>query len=122
MNINEITAMEHLNDFNRMCMKCQDNYCEGCGLENTKLNTTCFDFRKKHPETVIQIVHDWAKANPTKTRQSEFLKGFPNAALNDDGIISIVPCDIDKAQKDIDICSSRSCGDCQKEYWGEEIK
>lgn len=69
-------------------------------------------------EKAVQIVEQWAKDNPIKTRQSEFLKMFPNADLLDD-VINITPCKIEKEMKRY--CGDRACNDCRKDYWLTEV-
>lgn len=71
-------------------------------------------------EKAVQIVEQWAKDHPAKTRQSEFLKRFPNAKLDSNGVLAIRPCDIDsKCCTDDDYLSK--CGACSKDYWLTEV-
>ena len=71
-------------------------------------------------EKAVQIVEQWSKAHPIKTRQSEFLKMFPNTKLDTDGVIAIRPCDIDsKCCTDDDYL--RKCGACAGDYWLTEV-
>lgn len=71
-------------------------------------------------EKTVQIVEQWAKDHPVKTRQSEFLKQFPNAKLDIDGVLAIRPCDIDsKCCTDDDYL--RKCGACAGDYWLAEV-
>lgn len=70
-------------------------------------------------EKAVQIVEEWAKDHPVKTRQSEFLKMFPDARVNDDGILCFLPCCIEDSLRDK--CGSRNCGYCRKVYWSEEV-
>ena len=68
----------------------------------------------------IATVEQWVKDNPFKTRQSEFLKQFPNAKLDSNGVLAIRPCDIDsKCCTDDDYFSK--CGTCAKDYWLTEV-
>lgn len=68
---------------------------------------------------MISIVEQWSKDHPIKTRQSEFLKMFPNAKIGeDDGILCIKPCDIDKS---IECTDGKGCDDCYRKYWKEEV-
>ena len=69
-------------------------------------------------ENAVQIVEQWAKEHPVKTRQSEFLKKFPNADLLGD-VIKIGPCKIEKEMKRY--CGDRACNDCRKDYWLTEV-
>lgn len=70
-------------------------------------------------EKSVHIVEQWAKGHPVKTRQSEFLKQFPDARVNDDGILCLIPCCIEDSLRDK--CGSRKCGYCRKAYWLEEV-
>lgn len=66
-------------------------------------------------EEIIRCVDQWAKEHPVKTRQSEFLKMFPNARI-DDGVIFLGPCAIDKSHK----CKF-DCKKCCRDYWLREV-
>lgn len=68
-------------------------------------------------EDNIDRVIKWAKEHPAKTRQSEFLKMFPNADID-----CILPCDIDKTLFKAH-CYDDDCGCtyCKTQYWNEEV-
>lgn len=72
-------------------------------------------------EAVVAEVEAWAAAHPRKTRQSVFLKQWPNAQLDCCGIVKICPNDIDTTihQK---ICSADKCGGCRREFWMQEVE
>lgn len=100
--------------------------CKGCDAYNA-LKDRC-DFTvsayESEDENVIEkniaIVERWVKDNPAKTRQSEFLKRFPNAKLDINGVLAIRPCDIDsKYCTDDDYL--RKCGACARDYWLTEV-
>lgn len=71
-------------------------------------------------EETVSKVEQWAKDHPVKTRQSEFLKLFPNAKLDSNGVLAIRPCDIDSK-----CCTDDNylikCGTCAKDYWLTEV-
>ena len=72
------------------------------------------------PEDVVAEVEEWGKENPVKTRQSEFLKQWPNVATFDDGMIKITPCNLD-----LNIrrgCLGVACEDCRREFWTQEVE
>ena len=69
-------------------------------------------------EEMISIVEQWAKGHPSKTRQSEFLKMFPNAPLYR-GVVSIPPCSIEKEMRGN--CLMRDCFECRRTYWLTEV-
>lgn len=112
-------AVEYLKILARMHYKQED--CAHCVLPNG-----C-DITKdeKEIENRVEIIEQWAKDNPIKTRQSEFLKQFPNARLKE-GVLIIDPCKIDITSKEDDKCEALktgmySCSDCRKKYWFTEV-
>ena len=85
----------------------------------------CFKLEEKDTE-IVDRVEQWAKEHPAKTRQSEFLKQWPDAEISDDGLLSIAPCQLNvellqcESQKD---CENRGvCGKCRCDFWLKEIK
>lgn len=70
-------------------------------------------------EETVSKVEQWAKDHPVKTRQSEFLKLFPNATIDEDsGILCIKPCTIDES---IGCTNGKGCDDCYRKYWLTEV-
>ena len=114
-------AVEFLKEGARMC----DTYtaCEGC---YGKVNA-CFvndtDWRK-NTEGVVAAVEKFAAENPKTTRQAEFLLVHPEAVLDNDGALLIMPCQIDKLTHDAreNGHCSMSCDDCRRKYWFAEVK
>ena len=85
----------------------------------------CFKLEEKDTEIVDQV-EQWAKEHPVKTRQSEFLKMWPDAEIGDDGLPSIAPCQLNvellqcESQKD---CEKRGvCGKCRCDFWLKEVE
>lgn len=77
------------------------------------------------PEDVVAEVEEWVKMNPVKTRQSVFLKMFPNVSLDGNGIIDISPCRVDPKQYPFNgkACGSLSaCSQCRREFWSQEVE
>lgn len=62
--------------------------CGKCPLssDNNGVGECCTDFEMLYPKEAIEIVQRWSDEHPPKTYLSEFLKHYPNAMLNDDGI------------------------------------
>ena len=116
-------AVEFLEEQYRMC-EALNSHCEECGLSytNNKTDLVCADFIKRHPEEAVAIVEKWAKEHPRKTRQSEFLKMFPNALIFKE-ILTINPCVIDSSRFSIEECHAYNAGcfACRKKYWLEEV-
>ena len=76
-------------------------------------------------EDVVAEVEEWAKMNPVKTRQSVFLEQFPNVLLDINGMINISPCRVDSKQHPFngnDCRKFKSCGDCRREFWMQEVE
>lgn len=108
-------------DFARMCKtyhtNCPDcpmwnEVCTFCIMDNTqvdKANEIILKWRKEHP------------IKPIKTRQSEFLKMFPNADISYEGYLEIEPCNIEKSLFDNVTCAPRDCEECKKNYWLAEV-
>lgn len=112
-------AVEYLKALGRLC----NNYL--CG-DNCPLINSCHDESDDGYVRKVQIVEQWAKEHPVKTRQSEFLKMWPDAEIGDDGLLRIAPCQLNvelihgKAQKD---CGDRGvCDKCRRDFWLKEIK
>lgn len=119
-------AVEYSKEAKRMCDTVGD--CRECPLNSSNTVIPCKLVRDNweltNPEKIVAIVEKWASEHPKKTRQSEFLKMFPNAQLDDDGMFnfSLNPCDIDPEYAD-KVCDQYSdCQDCQREYWSEEVE
>lgn len=66
-----------------------------------------------------KIILNWCEEHPIKTRQSEFLKMFPNAKIAIGGVLSICPQFINKGFS----CQAleKHCDECCREYWLAEV-
>lgn len=111
-------AVEFVKTVNRLC---KNRHCDGCPIVKEGRCMVVFDYYSvKNIEKTISKVEQWAKEHPIKTRQSEFLRMFPNATINEsDGIMCITPCSIEG--KSIGCTKGKSCGDCRREYWLAEV-
>ena len=74
-------------------------------------------------EEVAREVEEWASAHPRKTRQSVFLKQYPNAVLDKDGVLRICPPCVggDIPEKYKCICLT-DCSACRREFWMQEVE
>lgn len=105
-------AREYLVGMSRMC-KSYDQ-CNGCELEDEP----CDSIRCDH-DRLIDVVSRWVKAHPVmahsvRTRQSEFLRMYPNAPIGQDGLVALGMCDFDATYAK---CTAKDCASCRKEYW-----
>lgn len=111
-------AVKIMQAYGRMCDTEKLNGCEGCGLsyESNGTGKACEEFIKINPEKAVRIIKKWSSEHLKKTRRSEFLKMFPNAVP-----LYIAPCHIDTKMTD-DKCRGKSCYECRKEYWSQEVE
>lgn len=118
-------AVKFLKEEDRMCDKYKyssDHTCSDCPCHSKRNGTDeiCISLRKTDPAKYVEIVEKWSADHPVKTRQSEFLKMFPDVKIQN-GVIDIGPCVIDKKIKDS--CGRHgTCFDCRKKYWLEEVE
>ena len=112
-----------IDDFARMC-KFYKN-CNDCAL--AKSTAICQVFIEEHPDKANEIILKWCEEHPVKTRQSEFLKMFPNA-MKDGDVINIDPCVVDETLHLASTyweCAKKNnvedCEECRKNYWLAEV-
>lgn len=67
----------------------------------------------------VEYVEQLDDMHPIKTRQSEFLKLFPNAQT-DSGCLNACPMDV-FGNMGIN-CNKRTCFECKKEFWLQEVE
>lgn len=73
-------------------------------------------------EETVSKVEQWAKDHPVKTRQSEFLKMFPNARIDDSGVLLFCPKDFLPVGARNTYCEKHeNCKECRKDYWLAEV-
>lgn len=103
---------------------CDDNVCG----ESCPLFYCCDDDTEDIRIRQVLAVEQWTKEHPVKTRQSEFLKMFPNARIESDGMPSICPIVVDKRchNKDDDalfclVRDEEECRKCRRDFWLAEI-
>lgn len=118
----DMDAVEFIRERNRMCDCSPD--CAACPAGRTPCGLHGGP-SVESVEKLVQIVEEWAKAHPQKTRQSEFLRQWPEARVDKDGILSICPADIAKSLRDeYGGCDNpmENCRKCRREFWGQEVE
>lgn len=92
--------------------------CEKCPLssDNNGVGECCTDFEMLYPEKAIAIVQKWSDEHPQKTFVTEFLKNYPCAVVNGDGIPNSV-CPYDLGLMDKHDCR-KTCIEC----WNQSIE
>lgn len=75
-------------------------------------------------EDVVKEVEEWSAAHPRKTRQSVFLEHYPEARLDDYGVLRFCPYDISAAHRYSEGCGypEQRCTDCRREFWMQEVE
>ena len=75
-------------------------------------------------EDVIKEVEEWSAAHPRKTRQSAFLEHYPEARLDEYGVLRFCPSDISAAHRDSGGCGypEQRCTDCRRKFWMQEVE
>lgn len=78
------TKKQKLSDSTYIC----EIACGDCPLSrlNNGMNIQCSNLEKSYPDKAIAIMQKWSDEHPPETYLSEFLKNYPNALLDDDGI------------------------------------
>ena len=115
-------ALKFLRERKRMCDSYKD--CCDCPLE-AALCTCSGPMPDEEYEEIIATVEQWSKEHPRKTRQSVFLTHYPDAALDENGVLRMCPVPISASHRDKGgWCADhkRRCVDCRKEYWTQEVE
>lgn len=115
-------AVEFIKERNRMC-KSFDKYCYGCPAWDGSCKLEPGSYLKCEADKAVKIVEEWSAAHPRKTRQSVFLEQYPDAKIDDDGVIAICPTAFSSAYRDdIGKCAWVTCSKCRSEFWSQEVE
>ena len=83
------------------------------------------DYRTAGDNTwAVKFVEQWAAAHPAKTRQSEFLKQWPEAFYRE-GLLQICPACVSRSFRGIVgecVVEPKDCQKCKKEFWLAEVE
>lgn len=111
-------AVEFVKTVNRLCKNLR---CKECPVYKEGICTVGFnDYSVKSIEETVSKIEQWAKDHPAKTRQSEFLKIFPNVQFQDD-VIWVCPKAISCNYRQKENCYEINCLDCKREFWLTEV-
>lgn len=106
-------AVEFVKTVNRLC---KNQSCKECPVVKEGRCMAGFDDKSvKSIEETISKVEQWAKDHPVKTRQSEFLKMFPNAPKIG-RVLDICPQNLNIEYMPPKRCENISCGACKTDY------
>ena len=109
-------AVEYVKTLGRMC----NVECARCEFWKRRSNfESCTVWQKNHPEEAVAIVERWGAEHPAKTRQSEFLKHYPDARILPHGCLNACPMNV---FSDTGInCNAQPCYECKKAFWLAEV-
>lgn len=107
-------AVKYLREIARMCA--EYSICKGCQIGDR----ACITMEAQEPEEIVAIVEEWAKEHPAKTRQIVFLERYPNARIDEDGIIWICPATIEGKNCNELSDGTSCCKECRSNYWSQE--
>ena len=123
-------AVTYIKEYKRMCeyFGSKENparACEGCPLEWLPNGCHMIEIAD-NAEKCVAAVEQWANEHPVKTRQSEFLKMFPEASVLYDEYLNICPAQISSECRDKKTGGcydpGMDCGKCKRDFWLTEIK
>lgn len=112
-------AVKFIKESKRLC-KAQES-CEKCVA---KIGGYCLSdivVEENSAEKTVAVVEQWSKDYPIKTRQSEFLKMFPKAETDENGILIFCPRQFDPKNINSVHCHRHGCVECRNDYWNEEV-
>lgn len=112
-------AVEYVKQRNRMC-----DYYVNCGDCPAGKYEWCSSLNGI--PNMVPIVEQWAKEHPIKTRQSEFLKLFPEASVLGGGYLNICPSQLSSECRDKKTGGcydpGMDCRKCKRDFWLKEIE
>ena len=115
-------ALEFLKERKRVCYLYDE--CDKCPFDSK-----CLGIINKSDEElkkIVDITEQWSKEHPCKTRQSVFLKQYPDAIISYDGLPEVAPCQLCVGLvhgKSAEDCEERGlCAKCRREFWMREVE
>jgi hypothetical protein len=77
---------------------------------------------EKSAEEIVREVEEWSAAHPRKTRQSVFLEQYPQADIDNTGLLVLCPKRISADIRVTADCLRQGCTDCRREFWMQEVE
>lgn len=71
---------------------------------------------------IVKNTEEWAAAHPRKTRQSVFLEQWPQADIDNTGLLLLCPKRISADIRVTADCLRQGCSDCRREFWMQEVE
>lgn len=112
-------ALKFIEERNRMCKSFAPD-CEGCRIDEVKpVIDECVSWVIDNAEKAIDIVEQWSRKHPRKTRQDVLLAHYPDAAL-DYGVLRVCPRNVCKSAELN--CNNATCYHCKGAFWLQEVE
>lgn len=76
-------------------------------------------------ENIVTIVEEWSATHQLKTRQSVFLEQWPEADIDDCGVLKVCPIPISTLHRNaLGRCARGGvkCFDCRREFWMQVVE
>lgn len=116
-------ALEFLKERKRMCASYPG--CKGCPFDDSKcvIDSTLSD--DEDCERIVATVKKWSAEHPRKTRQSVFLEQYPEAQIDNNGVLGVCPAPMFHSHRTAGggcIEINRNCPDCRREFWSQVVE
>ena len=116
-------AVKFIEERNRMC-KSFGSECKGCPAFDACGCCAVGQASTLDATAQVALVEEWSAAHPRKTRQSVFLEHYPEARLDEYGVLRLCPSDISAAHRYGEGCGypEQGCKDCRRDFWMQEVE
>lgn len=109
-------VVEFFSEFRRMCKSSSD--CAKCEYHGDRCDNAI-----ELLEKTVAKVEQWSKEHPRKTRQSVFLKQWPEAELDKSGCLMLCPLIVSAEHRNRHgECTTLACSGCRREFWMQEVE
>lgn len=123
-----MNTVKFIEERNRMCRSFSAG-CKGCPafsiFDDDGMYCAVGQESRVDAKIQIAIVEKWCNAHPYKTRQDIFLEQWPEAKIEDNGVLSLCPIIVSSTYRNqYGGCKTpcASCGDCCREFWMQEVE
>ena len=116
-------AIKFIKERDRMCKSYYDaekgRCSDGCPAHDVQCSD--LDDLSTDAEELVTLVEEWSAAHPRKTRQSVFLEQWPQADIDNTGLLILCPKRISADIRVTTDCMRRRCSDCRREFWTKVV-
>ena len=112
-------AIKFIEEKERMCRTCRSCILCPAWLDDGCVVSVRSGFTS---EQQINTVKAWSEQHPRKTRQSVFLEQYPQADIDNTGLLILCPKRISADIRVTVDCLRKSCSDCRREFWMQEVE